>query len=109
MSYGCLLHACSRVPSVCSDTLTFLVQAQAEGFAIVRQLGLSIPRTGLNYMSSTPQPMNTFIFWLASRLLPADFKELLASSAAEARMNIDEMDRAAPGKAAALFQIRPQA
>ena len=84
-----------------------LMQAQAEGFAIVKKLGHSIPRASLNWMSGTPHVLNTFIVWLASRVLPASFQELLASGAAETAANINEMNAAAPGMARALLKIRP--
>lgn len=81
--------------------------AQAEGFAIVRQLGHNIPNAGLNWMSHTPLRFNSSVFWLMSRMLPSSFQELLQTSAQEAADNIDEMSNAAPGKTAALLTIRP--
>jgi len=83
------------------------VQAQAEGFAIVQQLGHNIPNAGLNWMRHTPLRLNSFVFWLMSRMLPSSFQELLSTSDKEAADNIDEMSSAAPGKTAALLTIRP--
>ncbi|KAL0032923.1 hypothetical protein WJX77_006642 [Trebouxia sp. C0004] len=82
-------------------------KAQAEGFAIVQQLGHNIPNAGLNWMRHTPLRLNSVVFWLMSRMLPSSFQELLQTSAKEAADNIDEMSNAAPGKTAALLTIRP--
>jgi len=73
----------------------------------VTQLGHSIPWANFNWMSSMPHVFNAFLFWLASRMFPADFKQLMYSGAGEAAFNIDEMIAAAPGKAVALLEIRP--
>jgi len=107
----CSICLHGMVPHLCLQTHHHLhiscVQAQAEGFAIVRQLGHKIPNAGLNWMSHTPLRFNSGVFWLMSRMLPSSFQELLSTSDKEAADNIDEMSNAAPGKTAALQTIRP--
>lgn len=97
----------SRGAGITCAEATFHAKAQAEGFAIVQQLGHNIPNAGLNWMRHTPLKLNSSVFWLMSRVLPSNFKELLQTSAQEAADNIDEMTNAAPGKTAALLTIRP--
>ena len=79
--------------------------AMATGFDIVRELGNAITPSVLATSSRLPRPLIRAVLWAMSRTTM--LRELGMLGPAEARMLIDMMTAAAPGKTSALLAIRP--
>ncbi|PRQ02089.1 ketopantoate reductase family protein [Enhygromyxa salina] len=79
--------------------------ALAAAFEIVRSLGHRIEPFEVAVLSRTPRIVTTLLLWIMSRT--AVLRDLGALGPAEARMLIDMICAAAPGRALALQTIRP--
>jgi 2-dehydropantoate 2-reductase len=80
-------------------------EAMEVGFRIVRELGHTITPSSVRTLSGLPRPIARAALWGMSRTKMV--RDLGALGPAEARMLIDMMTAAAPGKTAALLAIRP--
>jgi len=82
-----------------------LVDAWAEGFALVRGLGHSLMPSVVAVLPALPRPVSTAILWAFSR--SADARNVGAFGPAETRWLIDAMAEAGPGRTARLRSVRP--
>lgn len=79
--------------------------AMEAGFRIVRELGHALSPSAVRVLSRLPTSVVAALVWAMSRT--RIHRDLGALGPAEARMLIDMMSAAAPGKAGALLAIRP--
>ena len=77
----------------------------ATGFDVVRGLGHDVKPSFVAVLSRLPRAVVASLLWSLSRT--AMLRDLGALGPAEARMLVDMMTAAAPGKTAALLAVRP--
>jgi 2-dehydropantoate 2-reductase len=80
-------------------------EAMEVAFRIVHELGHTLAPSSVHALSRLPRSLVKALFWATSRTRM--LRDLGAFGSAEARMLIDLMTTAAPGKTAALLAIRP--
>jgi 2-dehydropantoate 2-reductase len=83
-----------------------LARAMKEGFQLVRHLGNSVTPAPIAIISRSPVPVLATLLWLLTRL-DAFTRTIAVAPAGEARMLIDEMTSAWPGRTPALLAVRP--
>lgn len=111
-------HAALVIPLMAIGTVVFqrgagiswgeadkYAEAMKAAFRIVRELGHAITPSGVRTLSRLPRSLVRGLLWAGSRTRM--LRDLGALGPAEARMLIDMMTAAAPGKTAALLAIRP--
>lgn len=79
--------------------------AMAQGFRVVRGLGHRLMPSMVAALAALPRAVVAAMLWAVSRT--AMLRDLGALGPAEARMLVDMMTAAAPGKTAALLAVRP--
>ncbi len=79
--------------------------AMREGFAVVRALGHTIAPAILRALARTPRGVLRALLWAMSRTTM--LRELGVLGPGEARMLVDMMTAAAPGRTRALLAVRP--
>jgi 2-dehydropantoate 2-reductase len=87
-----------------SEARTYAL-AWSAGFRVVRGLGNAITPGAVVAMSRIPTPVVTFLLWAMSRTKA--LRDLSAHGPGEARMLIDQMAAAAPGRCPELLAVRP--
>jgi 2-dehydropantoate 2-reductase len=84
---------------------TKITDALKEGMDVVQGLGNELTPPAMKFMGSLPRPMTTAMMWAMSRT--QIIRDLAAMGNDEARLLIDQMNQAAPGKAGVIQSIRP--
>jgi len=83
-----------------------LARAMKEGFQLVRHLGNSVTPAPIAIISRSPAPVVATLLWILTRL-EVFTNTIAVAPADEARMLIDEMTAASPGRTPALLAVRP--
>lgn len=103
MSMGTVVHA--RGAGVSWREAGRYAAAMAAGFRVVRELGHPVLPSFVAALAHLPRPLVTALLWSMSRT--GMIRDLGVLGPAEARMLVDMMTAAAPGRTAELLAVRP--